>query len=278
MTGLRTDGAWLFEEGDVLIAKVKAAETPLLVTSYSVEGLARLAIAVERIDELGGEQRRDLPARQRTPLLGREAGEPTQGQRPQANAPQRLISGGGFSVSEDGRKVLRARVTAHISRRGDVEFLDEEWIGAAGLKLPVEGFAIAPPEGFHPTDIEYKAVSEKGIETPWIVSGEFCGTRRLGLALAGFAVRVRGEAAKRLECRYKGAFRSGAVMGPASNGAPLRSSSLEDVLTGLQLQFLPLGAEARDPPPARTLAQPAPPRPPGPRFSVFREEISPTDQ
>jgi GT2 family glycosyltransferase/glycosyltransferase involved in cell wall biosynthesis len=273
MTGLGADGAWLFDAGDVLIAKVKAAGTPLLVTSYSLEGLRPLAIAVERIDEPAA---KSAPAAAPSPPRQRPLRAP-------AAPPQRLLGGGRAPLSDDGRRILRTRVLAHISRRGDVEFQDEDWIGGAGLKLPIEGFAINPLEGLEPLEIEYKAVSEKGIETPWTPGGELCGTRRLGLALAGFAVRVRGAAARRVECRYSGAFRSGAVVGPASNGAPLRSGSLEDVLTGVQLRFLSLEPAAEAPAPEPVPAAAArlegrPVRPQGPRFSVFREEPSPTDQ
>src|SRR5262249_13196013 len=98
--------------------------------------------------------------------------------------------------------------------------------------------------------------------------GELCGSRGAGLALVGFAVRLR-DAGDEFECEYRGAFRSGKSVGPVTNGAPCRSSSADDYLEGIQLTIV----RRRSAVPLKVAeASIAVGREIGPRFSVFRED------
>ena len=131
-------------------------------------------------------------------------------------------------------------IVAHIRGRGDVRFLDASWIGRLGPGLWIEGFTIRPPVGIGAATIEYKGLIASGAETPWIDSGNFCGTRGRGMPLIGFAVRQRSvPGGAPIDCEYTGYFRSGATAGPARNGAPCRSATEQDPLEGMQLRITP---------------------------------------
>jgi hypothetical protein len=191
-----------------------------------------------------------------------------------------LVTSGEPRFAEDGRRIVRTQITAHISMRGDVSFVDETWAGVMGERLPIEAFAILPLELISPDEIEYKVLSEKGVETPWTSGGQFCGTRQMNLWLSGFAVRLKGAAAKAFDCSYRGSFRSGAIVGPLTNGAPVCAATLDDVLQAIQVTITEVGATQTQRPSSspRDLASPEPEaataaRVIGPRFSVFREEI-----
>jgi hypothetical protein len=287
MTGVRSDGAWLIDSSDILIAKVKVAGTSVLITSYSAPGLTALSINVERIDVrrpaasgpaiASKPSQTALPASPPIPGLGAPQPNAALPARERANE---LVTSGEPRFAEDGRRVVRTQITAHISMRGDVSFVDETWAGVMGERLPIEAFAILPLELLSADEIEYKALTEKGVETPWTSGGQLCGTRQMNLWLSGFAVRLKGEAAKAFDCSYRGSFRSGAIVGPLKNGAPLRASSLDDVLQAIQITITEAGTGQADPlhapSPQPAAKEPDPPiaaRAIGPRFSIFREEI-----
>lgn len=303
MTGLRTEGAWLFDQRDMLIVKVKVHATPMLVTSFSMAGLTPLALHVERID-----QRRPAAAAQpriaapvqpalpsAPPLPERQPARPepalarlaefraAAADASTAAAPPPLDDaiGGSGPLASNGRKPLRTEIVAHISYRGDVSFVDTVWAGAMGEKLPMEAFTITPLEGLSAGDIEYKGLTATGVETPWIGGGAPCGTRRQRTPLTGFAVRLKGDRANRYDCEYRGSFGSGAIVGPLRNGAPLRSSNPEDYLQAIQVLFTEVPQPAEEvesgPPPVRPVAVETTAarssRTIGPRFSVFREGV-----
>jgi hypothetical protein len=158
-------------------------------------------------------------------------------------------------------------------------FVDKFWAGALGENLPIEALSIMPLDGVSPDQIEYKVLTATGVETPWTSSGAFCGTRGMRIPLIGFAVRLRGEAETRFSCEYRGAFSSGKIVGPLSDGAPCRAVAGDDYLEGVQLTLL---ERAQPQPTAGAPAGPADiipevrPEPPliGARFSVFRENVA----
>jgi GT2 family glycosyltransferase/glycosyltransferase involved in cell wall biosynthesis len=267
MQGLRTEGAWLFEPRDMLVVKVKATPALVLLTSLRGPGMEGLELAVERLD--GRPTRRDKAP---PPALA----------APAAFNPPALIARPSPDPAPEIRlpKGLRTEITLHLSRRGDVAYRDALWARASGESLPIEAFSIAPLEGVSPDQIEYKALSASGAETPWIAGGDFCGTRGVRLPLIGFAVRLSPELAGVYTCEYRGAFRSGKIIGPVSDGAPCQGAAADDWLEGIQLSLVP--SEIRRPAPAARRVDdeapaaapaPAPAAPIGPRFSVFREEV-----
>jgi hypothetical protein len=112
------------------------------------------------------------------------------------------------------------------------------WAGVLRQGLWIEAFTIDPPEGIAPEDLEYKAITARGWETPWAPGGTICGTRGAAIAIIGFAIRLRGVAAQRYECLYSGAFFDGGVVGPNRNGNPCTSGSANNPLEGIQLAIV----------------------------------------
>jgi GT2 family glycosyltransferase len=233
----RSNGTWLFEPGDTLVAKISSAGATLVLTSVRAPGGQALAIEVERL-----EGKRGAPA-----VL------------PSAAAPAEPAS-------------LRTEILAHVRNRGDMTFADVEWAGRVGPGLWIEAFAVKPLEGIAAADIEYKGLTRTGIETPWIGSGGLCGTRGMSVALIGFAARLKPEAGANYDCEYTGYFQSGTTVGPLKNGAPCRSSVPNDPLEGIRLRLVArTGSAAAAPTETRVAVRR------GPQFSKFREEITPAD-
>lgn len=263
MTGPRTDSCWLFEPRDVLIIKVRSSPTHMLLTSVRTPGMAPLEVSVERID---------TPRQAHTPALaapGREVGvalqasEPASGLATPGALPRRDIG---------GRRLCRVQTTVHVQHRGDLTFVDEAWAGAPGELLFVEAFSLLPLDDLAPDQIEYSTVTASGVESPWMSNGAMCGTRGIAVPLVGFAIRLRGGAEHRFDCEYRGAFASGRVVGPITNGAPCRSPVPDDHLEAIQVTIFErrLAEAAAERP---DVTQAARVRPSGPRFSVFRENL-----
>jgi GT2 family glycosyltransferase/glycosyltransferase involved in cell wall biosynthesis len=259
MTGLHNSGAWLCEQRDLLVMKVKAGPTLVILTSVRSEGMAPLEITVERLDNRQRKARAPAPA------------------AAAAAPPAPLALQAPAALGAAPKQALPIEVMAHISNRGDVAFADGYWAGAPAEGLPIEAFQIRAREGIAPKDLEYKALTASGVETPWVSSGEFCGTRGAGLPLVGFAVRTKGDGGEEFDCEYRGAFRSGKIVGPVTNGAPCRSTEREDPLVAVQLTIVrrskatKFAARAEPPPTAPERVQ-EPARKIGPKFSVFRQE------
>ena len=141
-------------------------------------------------------------------------------------------------LQPDASGSLRTQITAHVQNRGDLPFVGPGWVGCVGERLWIEAFTINPLEGFLPEEIEYKAITGTGFETPWVPGGTMCGTRGSSNPLVGFAIRLRGAAAERYVCRYRGAFLGAAIAGPFRNGAACRSASGRDPLEGIALEIV----------------------------------------
>jgi hypothetical protein len=180
-----------------------------------------------------------------------------------------------------GRRIARLQITAHIQNKGDMQFIGPAWAGCIGQHLAIESFSILPLDEIAPEQLEYKALTATGIETPWVSGGAACGTRGFAVALVGFAVRVKSRTGGPVyDCEYRGSFVSGKTSGPFTNGAPCRAAAPNDALEGIQISvYARPTAQAHEavaaPPAARGAAgrQPKRKAPPRPRFSVFREPI-----
>jgi Clostridial hydrophobic W len=133
--------------------------------------------------------------------------------------------------------VTTPEIVAHIQRRGDVPAQLGEWLGAAGSRLTIEGFAIKPAD-LRAEDIEYQAVLGRGWLSPWVEGGEFCGSRGLGLPLLGLRVRLKGAAAERCVCEYSASFVDGSRSGPHADGAACETEDLA-ALEAFQLSIRP---------------------------------------
>jgi hypothetical protein len=294
--GPRNTGCWLCEVRDMLVIKVVSGHAVVLLTTVRAgapEGMVQGAIAVE-VSRLDGK-----PS---APAAWAPGGVPATSPKTLALAPPTVVApnllgtvlaGGPPEPSArlavapvpatlntpSGRSSLSTRVDLHIARKGDVAYVNNYWAGALGERLPIEAFAISPLEGLRPDQLEYSALATSGGESGWIEGGRLCGSRGTAVALAGFAVRLKGDAAAEYECEYRGSFSSGRIVGPVRDGA-LCASDAGDRLEAIQIFLLRREtAEATTPkiaalPDADDPAPPASPaRPIGPRFSVFRESV-----
>jgi hypothetical protein len=147
--------------------------------------------------------------------------------------------GNGAAVPVDA-----ADVVAHVQRVGDVGARMGDWLGERGSKLWIEGFAITPPDGIQPGDIEYQAVLGRGWNSPWMEGGKFCGSRGMALPLLGVRLRLKGAAAKSHKLRYAASFVDGTLVGPVEAGEACEAESLA-ALEAVQVLLEPrAGAKA----------------------------------
>jgi hypothetical protein len=208
-------GAWLGGRSTTLLVRSPVCGGRALVTAYLGHDPAGppLAMTIRRIDAAA-----ELPARTVSFAAQAAAGAPPE---------------------------IGLEIVLHIRSRGDVYFFDSGWAGRVGPGSWVEAFTILPRHALAAAAIEYKGLSAGGVETAWLPSGAACGTRGRNLPLLGFAVRQKaGVAGARFDCEYSGAFESGAVSGPARNGAPCVSSANNDPLEGLQVRIIDRSAHA----------------------------------
>ena len=209
-------GAWLGGPAESLFVRSPAGGAAALVTAYLGRDPSGppLALAIRRLD---------APAE--LPIMTVALAMP--------GIPVR-------SQEEVGLEIL-----LHIRGRGDVYFFEPGWAGRVGAGSWVEAFAILPRDALAASAIEYKGLSASGVETDWLPSGSRCGTSGRSTPLVGFAVRQKaGVAGARFDCEYSGYFQSGAVSGPARNGAPCLSTAANDPLEGLQLRIVDRSARS----------------------------------
>ncbi|MGA2189915.1 MAG: glycosyltransferase [Steroidobacteraceae bacterium] len=142
---------------------------------------------------------------------------------------------------------LPLKIAAHIRARGDMSFADAPWAGRVAAGLWIEAFSIKPLAQLEPGDLEYKALTGAGFETPWVSDGRMCGTKGMAVPLLGYAVRLKpGPHSAGYDCEYTGYFKSGVTVGPLRNGAPCQSTATSDPLEGIQVRIFkkpsPMGA------------------------------------
>ena len=248
VAGPSTHGAWLFAPGDLLVTKVNGTGATLVMTSVRAPSGDVLAIKVERL-----ESRAEAVSAQRGP--SDQVAEPAAA----ASAPQRR----GRMPAEDRpavvgrtspRPLLPVEIGVHVRSRGDITFADVPWAGRVAPGLWIEAFCVRPLEVFGPQDVEYKALTGSGFETPWLSDDKMCGTKGMAVPLVGFALRLKATPATAdYDCEYSGYFQSGVTVGPLRNGAPCRSTVANDPLEGIQIRLL-----KRSPPPVEAVgADPA---------------------
>ena len=212
VAGPATHGGWLFATEDLLVAKVNGAGATLILTSVRAPGGEILSIKVERLDARA--DARD--------------GQPT--------------AGGGNEIpagSASEETTVPLQIGAHVRTRGDMSFLDVPWAGRIAPGLWLESFSIRPLARFVAQDMEYKALTGSGFETPWLSDDKMCGTQGMSTPLLGFAIRLKpSPAAAAYHCEYSGYFASGLIVGPLRNGVPCRSSVASDPLEGIQVRLV----------------------------------------
>ncbi len=178
---------------------------------------------------------------------------------PDAAAPSQAV-GPVLTASRGTPVPASADIVAHIQRTGDVAGQFGVWTGTRGSGSWVEGFAITPPEGVAPKDLEYQAVLGRGWLSPWIEGGKFCGSRGMALPLLGLNVRLKGEAAKTHECTYFASFVDGSNVGPVPAGETCQADSLA-ALEAFQIVLRRRGAATAAEPILHETARQEPARP-----------------
>src|SRR3954447_6773441 len=217
LSGRDDGGHWLYAAGDILVAKIVDRPVTLLLTSVRAAGTQPLDIEIDRLD-----------ARSEPRAAGEAVAEPEA--EPELERER----------TDEAEAAVRLQVSAHISNRGDVVFIDTDWSGRLGNGMSIEAFSVIPLDRLAASDIEYKGLTGAGFESPWLSNGEPCGTRGMGIPLVGFAVRPKPDAAALgYDCVYRGYFRSGAISGPVSNGELCRSETADDPLEGIELRVVP---------------------------------------
>lgn len=90
----------------------------------------------------------------------------------------------------------------HLQDRGDVPFVNDEFIGTRGQSRRLEGFQIQfnPPRP--DLSMRYMAHLQDIGDVPWVNEGQFIGTRGQSRRLEGFAIELTGPAKANYTVRY----------------------------------------------------------------------------
>jgi hypothetical protein len=131
----------------------------------------------------------------------------------------------------------RSVLLVHIEGVGDRSVPVGQWAGTSGSGRALEGFALRPDALSPAESVEYQGALGLEWDTPWFQPDEFCGSRGMTLPLIGLRIRVTGEAAERLVCRYWASFVGKGERGPFTQGAlcACEGASLE----ALRVEFGP---------------------------------------
>jgi hypothetical protein len=207
---------WLGAEGGTAIVKSPPGGAYVLVTVY---GLPAQVVCVPDI------QVRRLD---RSPSLDRSL--PLD--RPTNGAVVRSID------PADEPEEIGSEIVLHMERLGDRRFPGEGWVGNRGKKVRIEAFSIRPVDTLLARDIEFKALGPKGRQTPWVTDAKLCGTRRQGLPLTGFAIRLAPHVAERLDVVYQGSFFESGVVGPHRNGELCIPPIIDDPLEAINVRLI----------------------------------------
>lgn len=210
----REDG-WL--NGTAALVRVTDGSAQILVTIYQHKGMD----AAPRLQVL------------------RLSGEPNVASAPE---PAAAAARAAPAASGAAQPAANPAVMAHIQRSGDVGCALGDWLGSKGSGQWVEGFGMAPLDGLAAEDLEYQAVLGRNWLSPWVESGKFCGSRGMALPLLGLKIRLKGAAAKTLECAYSATFVDGSASGPVNGGETCESESLA-ALESFQVVIQPRGGK-----------------------------------
>ena len=144
-----------------------------------------------------------------------------------------------------GAASLRTEIVLHIEREGDRRFTAGGWAGRLGSGLRVEALAIRPLEAILPSEIEYKAYTRGGRETPWVTDGRLCGTRGQSLPLTGFAVRLASRLRDEYEIVYRGSFFASGRSPVMRDSEPCVAPLPDDPLEAVEVRIVRCGADER---------------------------------
>jgi hypothetical protein len=143
---------------------------------------------------------------------------------------------------EQGAPLVPLDLIAHIQRVGDVQFLQGTAAGPDGGQW-IEGFSIALQSDTAAQIIEYSAVDVSGTVTPWLECGAFCGSRGRGLALTGFALRIKPHYVHAYECSYGARFSSGRSSSSLHDGTMCQSDLARDPIMAMEVRLFATRAD-----------------------------------
>jgi hypothetical protein len=252
----REDG-WL--NGTAALVRVTDGSAQILVTIYQQKGMdAAPRLQVLRLSgEPNASSDAAVAANGRAPSGNApsgngQAGQVAAGQAQAGKTPSgngqagRVAAGqapaGHVAAAQAAPPAANPAVMAHVQRMGDVGCSLGEWLGQKGSRQWVEGFGLAPLDGVAPEDLEYQAVLGRNWLSPWVESGKFCGSRGMALPLLGLKVRLKGAAARTLECSYAATFVDGSEIGPVTGGETCEAESLA-ALESFQITIHPRGGK-----------------------------------
>ena len=256
MSGIRNGAGWIYDHRDVLVLKINTPGTHILISTLRAPDMAALHVNVEKMDATRRGQAKPAP-----PLIPQTPPPMQLPNYPSASSVGQELGRG----AEQGAR-LKLQINLRLANQRMMSSSDGGWAGMIGQNLAVEGFAILPLEAIPADQIQYKALAADGFETPWTSGGALCSARGVGAPLIGFAVRLAKGAERGFDIVYRGAFRTGAVVGPLANGAPCQVKGSPAILDAIEVAIVPKAAattpQKREPTPQRI----------GPKFSIFRDE------
>ena len=206
-------GAWLGQDGGVVVLRSPPGGGHVLLTAYAEPG------GVPAFPEDIEVRLLDRPAPVRTPAWDNVV--PVAKPAPPAEPVEADIT-----------------ITMHIERQGDRSFPAKGWVGNLGRRVRIEAFSILPQSLLSPDDIEYKAFGPQGRETQWTSGGKLCGTRGRGLPLTGFAVQPVARLRDQFDIIYQGSFFDSGITKPCHNGEPCLPARVDDVLEAINLRVV----------------------------------------
>jgi hypothetical protein len=222
-------GQWLRRAGDSFIASVKGGAGLFVLTSVRASDCAPLAVTIARFT---GMAQTELPEEDTL-----QPGTPAIGPLVEPIDESRQATWSETTVNPLAPDAL-LRIVMRIRSGGEVEFSDVDWAGRLGKGRTVDAFMLQPLGDIAASDIEYKALTGSGDETPWLAAGSWCaGTKALD-GLAGFALRLKEPTSLSYDCEYMGYFQSGTITPPVRNGTPCCSRLPRDLLEGIHIRII----------------------------------------
>lgn len=160
---------------------------------------------------------------------------PRPGFIPQRDRDPELVAQPGF----------RASLIVHEGNFGDVTTIarggpDPDYVLLGGIRFDpartIQGFAVNLANAAA-GELQYKALLNDNTWTEWTPSGNFVGSRGLGVGIRGFAVRLSGPIATQFLCTYSGSFVGHAGLVEASDGVECQAETGE--LEAMQIILQP---------------------------------------
>jgi hypothetical protein len=137
---------------------------------------------------------------------------------------------------------------AHVSRRGDVQFDQNVWVGGPDAPAAIEGLEIVGDPRSPMLEMQVLVGSRPPRWSEWVGAQQFAGTRGQGLSLVGVRMRLAPEAGS-LEVSAEALFLGALVESKRGHQIEFLSGSGVDPLVGLKVslqgaQRLPEGRSA----------------------------------